>query len=158
MIAATAERGRALEKKLNSLPERITTQVRDSDNPQLMEKMKARLFELQLNRTALLAKYEPSYRPVQEVDQEIADTKASIAAEDQSPIRERTSDQDPNHEWAKAELLKTQVDLNTLGAHAMAESILLTHYRETASQLGDRAILQERLLHDLKASEEKYLL
>jgi succinoglycan biosynthesis transport protein ExoP len=157
-IAADSERARVLEKKLISLPERITTQIRNSDNPQLMEKMKARLLDLQLSRTALLAKYEPSYRPVQELDLEISETAATIAAENQSPIRERTSDQDPDHEWAKAELLKTQVELNALGAHAAAENSLLAHYREAASQLGDRAIQQEHLLHDLKATEEKYLL
>jgi succinoglycan biosynthesis transport protein ExoP len=157
-IAAASERARVLSRKLISLPERITTQVRDSDNPQLMEKMKARLLELQLNRTQLLTKYEPSYRPVQELDQEIAETKASIAAEDKAPIRERTSDQDPDHEWARAELLKTQVELNAMSAHASAENALLDHYRAAASQLGDHAIEQEQLLHDLKATEEKYLL
>jgi len=158
LIAATTERVRVLEKKLSLLPERIMTQMRDSDNQQLMEVMKARLLELQLNRTDLLAKFEPSYRPVQEVEQKITETTASIAAEEQAPLRERTSDQDPNHEWAKAELLKTQVDLNALVAHAAAENILFTHYQKAASQLGDRAIEQERLMHDLKASEEKYLL
>jgi succinoglycan biosynthesis transport protein ExoP len=157
-IAATTERVRALEKRLVSLPERITTQVRDSDNPQLLEKMKARLLELQLSRTELLAKYEPSYRPVQELDEEISETAATIAAEKQSPIRERTSDQGPDHEWAQSELLKAQVELNALGAHATAENNLSAHYREAASQLGDHAIQQEQLLHDLKATEEKYLL
>jgi succinoglycan biosynthesis transport protein ExoP len=157
-IAAASERARILEKKLSSLPERITTQIRNSDNPELMEKMKARLLDLQLSRTALLAKYEPSYRPVQELDQEISETAATIATENQSPIRERTSDQDPDHEWAKAELLKTQVELNALGAHATGENALSAHYREAARQLGDHAIRQEQLLHDLKATEEKYLL
>jgi len=157
-IAATSERARVLEKRLSSLPERITTQIRNSDNPQLMQQMKARLLELQLSRTQLLAKYEPSYRPVQELDQEISETAATIAAENQSPIRERTSDQDPDHEWAKSELLKTQVELNALAAHATAESALLVHYRQAAGQLGDHAIQQEQLLHDLKATEEKYLL
>jgi len=157
-IAASSERARVLEKRLISLPERITTQIRNSDNPELMEKMKARLLELQLSRTQLLTKYEPSYRPVQELDQEISETAATIAAENQSPLRERTSDQDPDHEWAKAELLKTQVELNALRAHATAENVVLAHYRQAASQLGDHAIQQEQLLHDLKASEEKYLL
>ena len=157
-IAAASERARVLSRKLISLPERVTTQIRDSDNPQLMEEMKARLLELQLTRTQLLTKYEPSYRLVQELDREIAETKASIAAEDKAPIRERTSDQDQDHEWAKAELLKTQVELNAMSAHASAENALLEHYRETASQLGDHAIEQEQLLHDLKATEEKYLL
>jgi len=157
-IAAASERARVLSRKLISLPERVTTQIRDSDNPQLMEEMKARLLELQLTRTQLLTKYEPSYRLVQELDREIAETRASIAAEDKAPIRERTSDQDQDHEWAKAELLKTQVELNAMSAHASAENALLEHYRETASQLGDHAIEQEQLLHDLKATEEKYLL
>ena len=43
-------------------------------------------------------------------------------------------------------------------AHAAAENTLLAHYREAASQLGDRAIEQEQLISDLKATEEKYLL
>ena len=38
-----------------------------------MEAMKTRLLELQLSRTQLLIKYEPSYRQVQEIDQEIAE-------------------------------------------------------------------------------------
>jgi len=157
-IAATAERARTLQKRLASLPERITTQIRNSDNPELMEKMKAKLLDLQLTRTELAMKYEPSYRPMKEIDQKIAEAKASIAAEDQAPIRERTSDQDPDHQWAQAELLKNQVELNALNAHAGAENVLLVHYRHAASQLGDRAIQQEELLHDLKAAEEKYLL
>jgi len=158
LIAATSERARALEKKLASLPERITTQIRNFDNPQLMEKMKGRLLDLQLSRTELAMKYEPSYRPMQEIDQEIAETQASIVAEYQAPIREHTSDQDPDHEWAQAELLKTQIELNALNAHAAAEGTLLDHYRRAASQLGDRAIEQEQLMQDLKAAEEKYLL
>lgn len=157
-IAEGSERAHALLAKLSSLPERIMTQIRNSDNPQLMEKMKARLLELELKRTELLTEFEPSYRSVQEVDQEILQTKAAIAAEDHAPIRDQTSDLDANHEWAKSELMKTQVELSALGAHAKAEKILLAEYREQAHQLADRAIQQERLLSDLKAAEEKYLL
>ena len=157
-IAAASERARVLSRKLISLPERVTTQIRDSDNPQLMEQMKARLLELQLNRTQLLTKYEPSYRLVQELDQEIAETDASIAAEDKKPIRNAPATRYRITNGAKAELLKTQVELNAMTAHAAAENALLDHYREAASQLGDHAIEQEQLLHDLKATEEKYLL
>ncbi len=157
-IAETTERIRALEANLTSLPERTVTEIRNSDNPELMEKMKARLLELQLERTDLLTRFEPSYRPIQEVDQQIAETQAAIAAEDQAPIRQQTSDKDPNHEWAKSELVKSQVEMKTLGAHAIAESALLANYQQVAHRLGDRAIEQERLLHDLKSVEDKYLL
>ena len=57
--------------------------IRNSDNPQLTEKMKSKLLELQLKRTELLTKFQPSYRLVQEVDLQIAETKTSIATERQ---------------------------------------------------------------------------
>jgi len=51
-----------LEKQLASLPSRLTTQVRTSDNPQLMERLKSTLLDLELKRTDLLTKFDPSYR------------------------------------------------------------------------------------------------
>jgi uncharacterized protein involved in exopolysaccharide biosynthesis len=147
-----------LQAKLNLLPERALTQMRNSDNPELMQKMKARLLELELQHTDLLIEFEPSYRLVKEVEQKIAQTKASIAGEDRAPIRDQTSDLEPNHAWAKSELVKAEVEAKALRAHAAAEGILLTHYRDAAHQLGDQAIAQERLVHDFKAAEERYLL
>src|SRR5438309_10107675 len=76
-IAETVQRIRMLESDLHSLPERTTTVMRNADNPQLLEKMKSKLLELELKRTELLTKYEPSYRLVQEVDQQIGEAKAS---------------------------------------------------------------------------------
>ncbi len=157
-IAETAERIRTLNAHLRVLPERTTTVIRNSDNPQLLERMKSKLLELGLKRTELLTKFEPSYRLVQEVDQQITETKATIAAEDQAPVRELTTELDPNHAWAKAELVKAEVELGALEAHARATSIEVAGYREIAHQLGDHAIKQEELLRDLKTAEEKYLL
>lgn len=157
-IAENSERMRALETKLRVLPERAITQVRNADNPQLLEKIKARLLELELNRTELLGKFEPSYRTVQQVDAEIAQTKAAIAAEDLTPVRDQTTDLEPNHAWAKGELVKAEVEAKSLAAHAAAEQTVLREYRDQARQLGDRALEQDRLLQDLKAAEDKYLL
>ncbi|MGH9540231.1 MAG: GumC family protein, partial [Terriglobales bacterium] len=115
-LAETKEQIRGLQAKLQSLPERTVTVIRNSDNPQLAEKMKSKLLELQLKRTELMTKFQPSYRLVQEVDQQIAETRESIAAEDKVPLRDQTSNQDANHEWAKSELIKAQVELGTLEA------------------------------------------
>ncbi len=157
-IAETAERSRVLQSKLGSLPERTLTQIRNTDNPQLLEKMKGTLLDLELKRTQLLTEFEPTYRSVQEIDEQIQQTKARIAAEDQAPIRDQTSDLEPNHAWAKAELMKTEVQARALEAHDRAEGLLLAHYQNSARKLGDRAIEQQRLLHELKSAEEKYLL
>jgi uncharacterized protein involved in exopolysaccharide biosynthesis len=153
-----SERMRALQVKLNSLPERTLTQIRNSDNPQLLEKMKSHLLELELKRTELLTQYEPTYRFVKEVEQEIAQTKNTISAEEQAPVRDQASDLEPNHEWAKSELIKAEVQAVALGAHARAESALLVHYRDTAHQLNDRATEQEFLLQQFKEAEDRYLL
>jgi uncharacterized protein involved in exopolysaccharide biosynthesis len=157
-LAETARRIATLESKLQSFPERTTTQIRNSDNPQLLEKMKSKLLELQLKRTELLTKYEPSYRLVQEADQQIAEAKAALAAEDQAPLRDETTEKDQNHEWVKAELAKAQVEFEALRSRATAMNGQLSSSRDAAHQLGDRAIRQEELLRNVKSAEDKYVL
>jgi len=157
-IAETRRRIQDLQAKLKTLPERTLTVIRNSDNPQLAEKMKSKLLELQLKRTELLTKFEPTYRLVQEVDQQIAETKASITGEEHSPLRDETTNQEPNHEWVKSELIKAQVELGTLEAHGQATRVQVAGYREVAQRLGGNALRQGDLLGELKAAEEKYLL
>jgi uncharacterized protein involved in exopolysaccharide biosynthesis len=157
-IAETAQRIRALRSKLPVLPERINTVLRNSDNPQLLEKMKATLLELELKRTDLLVRFEPGYRLVKEMDQEIAETKTALANEELAPLRDQSSDLDPNHAWAKAELIRDQVELSGLQARAGAARLVLASYRDQAQELGGRAIQQEDLLSNLKMAEDEYLL
>ncbi len=157
-LEETARRIVALQSKLESFPERTTTQIRNADNPQLLEKMKSKLLELQLKRTELLTKYDPTYRLVQEVDQQITEAKSALAAEDQAPLRDETTEKDQNHEWARAELAKAQVEFDTLRVRASAMNAQLSSSRDAAHQLGDRAIKQEELLRNLKTAEDKYVL
>jgi|SRR5579862_412379 len=157
-MAQSSQRAQTLREKLNSMPERTLTEIRNWDNPELLGKLKSRLLELELKRTELLTQYEPSYRLVQQVDDEIAATKQTIASEVQVPLRDQTSNLDLNHEWAKSELIKAEVESSALGAHLTAERELLGSYRIRAMQLGNRAVEQEHLISALKAAEDKYLL
>jgi uncharacterized protein involved in exopolysaccharide biosynthesis len=157
-LAETRGRIQSLEAALKVLPTRATTAIRSSDNPQLLGEMKSRLLDLQLKRTDLLAKFQPSYRVVTEIDQQIAETKTAIAAEAQSPVRDVTTQQDPNREWGQAELVKSRVEIHALEARGSASGVVLSDYRTSAHQLGDLAIEQEQLLRALKGAEEKYLL
>jgi uncharacterized protein involved in exopolysaccharide biosynthesis len=157
-IATTAELIAKLQAKLGRLPERSVTLMKESDNPELMEKLKSRLLELELARTELLVKYDPAHRTVRQFDDEIAQAKAAIASAEQEPVREKASDNDVNHEWATSELLKHQVDLSGMQAHAAEEGRLLEHYRTSASELTEKAIQQERLMDNMKDAEQTYLL
>src|SRR6185312_7084826 len=91
-IAEAQRRSQTLQAKLRTLPERRVSQVRNSDNPELQGKFKSKLLELELERTQLLAKFQPSYRPVQELDEQIAVAKKAIAEEDEKPLRDETTE------------------------------------------------------------------
>ena len=157
-LAEARQRVRGLEASLEVLPERTTTVIRSSDNPQLLGELKIKLLELGLKRTDLLTKFQPSYRVVEEVDKQIAQTKAAIAAEDKFPVRDITTQPDPNNQWSRAELVKGRVEIGALEARANASEAVVANYRESAQQLGDQAIEQEQLVQALKSAEDKYLL
>jgi len=157
-MAETRQRIRMLESKLKALPERTTTVIRNTDNPQSLGRMKSKLLELNLQRTQLLTKFEPSYRLVQEVDRQIADTKSTIASEELAPLRDQTTDLEPNHAWVKEQLVRAQVQLGALQARLQAAHVVVADYRAEALALGERAIKQEELVNSLQAAQQKYLL
>ncbi len=147
-----------LEDLLATQPERTTTQVRIADNPDLFRKLKGDLLDLQLKRTQLLTKYEPGHRLVQEVDEQIAQAQAAIAAENGAPLRDETTDKNSHYEWAKSEAQSARVRLKALEAREAAMGAEEAVYRAQASQLGNAAIRQEDLQKSEKAAQESYLL
>jgi uncharacterized protein involved in exopolysaccharide biosynthesis len=157
-IQETERRILELEAQLAALPERTTTEIRTADNPLLLEKLKSQLLTLNLKRTELLTKFQPNYRIVQEVDQQIADTKAAIATEVLAPVREETTAKNASYEWAKSELEKSRVELGGLRAREQAAHGLVSVYRDRAHELGRTSIEQQRLLRNVKVAEESYLL
>jgi len=157
-IAETEQRIRSLQVKLASFPERSTHQIRVADNPELMEKLKSTLLELELKRTGLLTEFEPTYRLVQEVDQQIVETKAALATEETVPLRDETTELDANHEWAKSELAKAQVELAALQSRTAGTAMLLAEASKTARELGESAVRQQDLIREMKEAEENYLL
>jgi uncharacterized protein involved in exopolysaccharide biosynthesis len=157
-IAETEQRIRGLELQEAAIPARHTTQVRTSDNAQLMQQMKSTLLTLELKRTELLTKYDPGYRLVQELDKQVAETRAAIANEEKAPVREETTDQNPTHQWVKAELAKAQTELMGLKAKVAATNSTLANYRDSARQLQEASVMQQDLLRTAKTEEENYLL
>jgi uncharacterized protein involved in exopolysaccharide biosynthesis len=157
-MSETEQRVRELDAQLAKLPERTITQVRAADNPQLLQALKANLLDLELKKTQLLTKFEPSHRLVQEVEQQIVQAKDAIAAESLSPLRDEMTDQDAHYEWAKGELQKAQVEMKGLQARAATTNALLGGYRTQARELGEDAIAQDDLTSSEKAAQDNYLL
>jgi uncharacterized protein involved in exopolysaccharide biosynthesis len=157
-VAETQQRIHSLQAQLAAMQPRMTTQVRTSDNAQLMQDLKSTLLKLELKRTELLTKYAPTYRLVQEVDKQIAETRASIAAEETKPMREETTDQNPTYQWLRSELAKAETDLRGLKAKASAADAIAHQYRQAAGHLQDSGLVQQDLLRAAKTEEDNYLL
>jgi uncharacterized protein involved in exopolysaccharide biosynthesis len=157
-LAATQRRVRELEGQVATLPARTTTQIRTADNPELLKALKTSLLDLQLKRTQLLTKFEPTHRLVQEVDQQIAQAQSAITAESLLPVRDETTDKNERYEWAKGELQRAQVEVQALQARGAATGVQQAAYRALAQKLGDDAIAQEDLIGTEKAALDNYLL
>lgn len=157
-IAETQQRIRILHEQEASIPARMVTQVRNTDDAALLSQLRSSLLALGLKRTELLGKFEPSYRPVQELEAQIAQTRAALAVTEKSQLHEEVTDRDPTHEWVKAEQAKANADLVGLQARAKATALAVRSYRENARSLGQKEVVQGDLIRTVKATEENYLL
>jgi uncharacterized protein involved in exopolysaccharide biosynthesis len=154
----TAQRIQFLEAQLATMRPRITTEVKDAENQMLMQQLKSTLLNLELKRTELLTKFDASYRLVQEVDKQIADTRAEINAEENHPSKEETTDVDPTYAMLRSEQAKAQEDLSGFKSRAVATRLVSDEYRKTAQRLEKQALQQDDLEQTEKTEGENYLL
>jgi len=155
-ITETAKTISTLRSQLSYTPARMTTQMRDTDNPQLLQQLKSTLLELELKRNALLQKFQPDYRPVQELEQQIAITRDSIARAEKAPLKDIATDADPTHEWIRLELAKKQSELDGLQGRAAVVAESIRRFEEEARRLNTAAIQQHDLTREAAKIETNY--
>jgi uncharacterized protein involved in exopolysaccharide biosynthesis len=147
-----------LELQLAETPSRMQTAVRSADNPHLMMEFERTLLGLELRRTELLEKFEPTYRLVTEVDREIAQTRSAIEIAKASPIRDETTDRDPTFDWLRSELARGQTELSSLTARAASIRESVSSYQSRAQQLVGSSLEQQGLVRKIKHLEATYQL
>jgi uncharacterized protein involved in exopolysaccharide biosynthesis len=157
-IAEGEKRITDLEGQLKSTPTRTTTQVKTGDNAQVLQNLKATLLTLEMKRTELLTKYQPTYPLVVEVDKQIADTHSALTLEETSPVKEETTDQNTTYAWVTSELAKAKSDVAGLEARETALHAIVNVYMAQARKLEEQGILQGDLMRAQKADEANYLL
>jgi uncharacterized protein involved in exopolysaccharide biosynthesis len=157
-LLETQQRIASLQTQLQSMKPRIVTVVRTSDNSMLSENLKSTLLNLQLKRTDLLRKFAPTYPLVQDIDQQIAETRKAISDEEAKPVREESSDRDPSYSWVKDELTKAQAELSGLSVRAATAAATAAQYHEAAKRLDQNGLVQQDLVRAAKTQEENYLL
>lgn len=157
-VAQTRARIRDLNKQMNVLPTRVTTQVKVADNAQLLANLKSTLLNLEIKRTELLERYDPQYPLVQEVEKQIAESHAAVEGAEKAGTHEETTDQNPTNQWARTELAKDKADLVGYEARAKAMSLALGNMQKKVMQLDRDAETQQNLMRMAKADESDYLL
>ncbi|HEV2245339.1 MAG TPA: Wzz/FepE/Etk N-terminal domain-containing protein [Terriglobia bacterium] len=157
-IQSTQQQIRAITAELARTPSRITRQQTTGENPQLMASLKSTLQNLEIQRTDLLSKYQPDYRPVQDIEKQIAQLKESIAATEKSPMRQDTTDQNETYQMLQSDLAQAKSKLAALRAQAAAMVPVVSTYSQQAILLDQKQIKQQDLLRNIKTAEESYLL
>src|SRR5260370_40468444 len=120
-----------------------------------MERSNARRLQLELKRPELVTYFEPTYRAVEEVDEEIAHTREAIATAEKTPLRDEITDRDPTYQALRSELAKSKTELAATEARASAMSALVRTYRPESQQLGPKEGHHESILRAAKSDEEK---
>lgn len=155
-IAESQKRIADLETQTKSVPARLTTQMKSGDNAQVLENLKATLLTLEMKRTELLTKYQPTYPLVVEVDKQLNDTRLALAKEEGSPVKEETTDQNPTFSWVSSELAKAKADLSGFQARETALTSIIGIYQDKVKKLEEQGIQQADLSRTEKENEANY--
>jgi len=157
-IAQTKRRLEDIQSQMSNTAGRIVTQVHTSDSAILLQNLKTNLVSLQVQRIALLERFDPSYRSVQEIDKQIAQTQTEIAEAEKFPLHDQTTDVNPTQAWLVGAVAQTQADLAGLEALAKAEQHAIQTYQAKGLKLGQAEWTQENLMRNVKTNEDNYLL
>jgi uncharacterized protein involved in exopolysaccharide biosynthesis len=157
-IAADEHRIRDEQAQLNATPSRSSTQQVSNTADVLLQQLETTLLSVQIKRTQLALKYDPSYPLVQEADQEIAQTQAAIAEAKKTQYVNQTTDRDPTYELLREDIAKTQADLASQKATAAAVERSTRSLHKEMVVLDQKAVKQANLLREAKLDEANYLL
>jgi uncharacterized protein involved in exopolysaccharide biosynthesis len=157
-IAGVQEQIRADQAQVASLPPRIPTAQTQSDNAQLLADLKSALANLELQRTALLQKYDPTYPLVTSIDTQIVQAKQAIAAQENVPVRDSTTDQNPVYTQVVEDLTKQHALLPNLQAVAATAAQSVKEYHDAAVEQDQKAMTVADLQREVTAMQGNYLL
>lgn len=152
------QRAKALKQESAEMPERRVTSTRETDNAELLSRLRDTLLSLELKRTDLLQKYAPAYPLVQEVETEIAQTRVAIAQAEESPVTETVTAHYPAKDWITTELAKTDANYAIFQAESEFTARAVRHYQDAVQKFDQASADREELAGNVKIAEDDYSL
>jgi uncharacterized protein involved in exopolysaccharide biosynthesis len=157
-IAADRQRIENIAAQMALTPSRSSTTEASISANLLLDQLHSTLLAAELKRTQLLMKYDPSYPLVKEADEEITQTTEAIAAAEQAKYINTTTDRDPTFEYLRQDRAKTEADLASDQAKAVALRSSINDIGLEVVNLDAKTVQQAALLREAKANEGNYLL
>jgi polysaccharide biosynthesis transport protein len=151
-------RTQKLAAQLEVQKPRIVTESKTADNPQLLQQLKATLLTLELKRTELLNKYDPHYRLVEDVDNEIATTHRLIDEQAKAPVKETSENINPIHQTLETEYEQSTAQLSGLRDKQAQLSLSFAGLERSAEDLAAKDSEQQVLLLNAKTAQDRFQL
>ena len=155
-IEATREKIAVLENQLAAQPRRIVTETRLVRNDALSI-FKAKLMELEVERSRLQETLAPKHPRFQDVENKIQQAKRSIANEVETRIQEQSTQNNPIYVTLQSDLLQAKAILASLQGRKRELQKQVRDYHQATERFSQLAFEVERLKRELKMSEEAYL-
>ena len=149
---------RMLMQQRSSQPLQVETGSRTVRSSALSERLKGALIDLQTRRTDLITKYDPHYRLVKEVEQQIADTRLALERESQPQLADSSQAPNPLRQSLEAESLRLEAQVGGLRARREALAADLREYHTRQSHLEELTANHNDLERSVKIAEENYLI
>ena len=140
----------------NRLPVRVTTQRRDLPDQAVAERLNTTLVDLENKRVELITKYLPTDRHVQEIDQQIKNTRDALDRAQKSVSREEQTDLNPIRQDVEADLQRAQFKTAGLLARERSLEGQVNDYQAKLQQLNHLTGNYEDLTRKVKEDESNY--
>jgi uncharacterized protein involved in exopolysaccharide biosynthesis len=103
-------------------------------------------------------KYKPNDRTIVEIDQEIANTEASLANVENGPATEQTTDIDPLHQSLNSEIVRNQVFIQALQTQCAGLASMRAAYLRQLDGMDRNAVSLSELEQNELQAQENYQL
>lgn len=154
----TRQRILQLTHQLDEVKPRITTQRRTVPNQYSVDRLNTLLVELQNKRTDLLVKFRPEDRLVQEVDQQISDTKQALDRAQRMTATEEATDVNPLRQALESELSKAEINSSGLRVRQNSLQGQIHSDEQELAKLDLATATHEKLQQDVKEAADNYQL
>lgn len=152
------QRINSLQQMVGGLSPRVTTQVRTIPNLLLTERLNTMLVEFENKRTDLLAKFRPEDRLVKQVEQQIADTRATLERAVRTNATEQASDINPLRQSLDGDLARARMTQRVLVTRVAPLASQIAEFKREIANLERSTAAYTDLVREVKTLEENYQL